>query len=67
MRFCISQTISSVGLLCYYNLKDNLLGRPTEIPETDVYVCDSKYNEEEKQIKKMKSLKVHAHYFMNVA
>ncbi|XP_019864490.1 PREDICTED: protein polybromo-1-like [Amphimedon queenslandica] len=31
--------------------------RPAEIPEADVYICESRYNEEEKLVKKMRMLK----------
>jgi protein polybromo-1 len=40
--------------------------RPTEILETDVYVCESKYNEDEKLLKKMKNLKVCDCYYNQV-
>ena len=32
--------------------------RPTEVAETDVFVCESRYDEVEKKIKKLKNLKV---------
>ena len=32
--------------------------RPTDIPEVDVFLCESQYNEAEKSINRMKSLKV---------
>ena len=35
-----------------------LLVRLTEIPESDVFVCECKYNEVDKSIKKQKGLKV---------
>ena len=34
-------------------------GRPTEVPEHDVYICESKYHEVEKNVRKLaKGLKV---------
>ena len=35
-----------------------LLGRPTELDEKDVYLCEERYNEHDKDFKKLKSLKV---------
>lgn len=35
-----------------------LPGRPTEIEEKDVYVCEERYNEHDKDFKKLKGLKV---------
>jgi len=36
-----------------------LTGRPTEIAEHDVYICESKYHENEKNVRKLaKGLKV---------
>ena len=36
----------------------DLLGRPTEIPESDVFICESRYNEDDKEIRRYKGLKV---------
>lgn len=35
-----------------------LPGRPTEIDEKDVYLCEERYNEHDKDFKKLKGLKV---------
>ena len=36
-----------------------IAGRPTEIPEVDVYICESKYHETEKTLRRLsKGLKV---------
>ena len=42
------------------NLPCDLLlpGRPTEIDEKDVYLCEERYNEHDKDFKKIKGLKV---------
>ena len=42
------------------NLPCDLLlpGRPTEIDEKDVYICEERYNENDKDFKKLKGLKV---------
>ena len=34
-------------------------GRPTEIPEKDIYLNEARYDEEEGQFRKLKGLKVH--------
>ena len=39
------------------SFKDYLSCRPTEVPEDDVLLCESRYIEAEKQIKKFKGLK----------
>jgi len=33
-------------------------GRPTEIDEKDIYLCEERYNEHDKEFKKLKGLKV---------
>lgn len=39
--------------------KDYVTSRPTEVPEHDIYICESKYMEAEKAIRKLsKSMKV---------
>jgi protein polybromo-1 len=40
-----------------------LVGRPTEIPEHDVYVCESVYDEARRQVKKLsrEGLKKYSH------
>ena len=40
-------------------------GRPTEIDEKDVYLCEERYNEHDKEFKKLKGLKVI--FFINIA
>ena len=35
-----------------------LSGRPTEIPESDMFVCENRYNEADKEIRRHKGLKV---------
>ena len=35
-----------------------LTGRPTEIPEKDIYLNEARYDEEEGQFRKLKGLKV---------
>ena len=41
--------------------KDYCISRPTELPEHDIYICESKYMEAEKSIRKLaKSMKVSA-------
>ena len=37
-----------------------LLGRPTELDEKDVYLCEERYNEHDKDFKRLKGLKVRA-------
>ena len=39
------------------SFKDYLSCRPTEVPEDDVLLCESRYIETEKQMKKFKGLK----------
>lgn len=39
------------------SFKDYLSCRPTEVPEEDVLLCESRYFESEKQMKKFKGLK----------
>ena len=49
-----------VFVFIYYLVNDNLsisTDRPTEIPEEDVYVCESLYDEARRQIKKLENLK----------
>lgn len=40
-------------ILNVYNFKSIALGRPTEIEEKDVYICQSIYNEQRRQLTKM--------------
>lgn len=40
-----------------FSFKDYLSCRPTEVPEDDVLLCESRYIESEKQMKKFKGLK----------
>ena len=39
-------------------LLSSSLGRPTEVFEDDVFVCENKYNERDKEIRRLKGLKV---------
>lgn len=39
------------------SFKEYLSCRPTEVPEDDVLLCESRYIESEKQMKKFKGLK----------
>ncbi|XP_036075134.1 protein polybromo-1 isoform X13 [Rousettus aegyptiacus] len=46
-----------LGKCSVLSFKDFLSCRPTEIPENDVLLCESRYNESDKQMKKFKGLK----------
>lgn len=46
-----------VGKCAVLSFKDFLSCRPTEISENDVFLCESRYNESDKQMKKFKGLK----------
>ncbi|XP_056130864.1 protein polybromo-1-like [Lampris incognitus] len=46
-----------VGKCAVSSFKDYLSCRPTEVPEEDVLLCESRYIESEKQMKKFKGLK----------
>ncbi|XP_029103725.1 protein polybromo-1-like [Scleropages formosus] len=46
-----------MGKCAVSSFKDYLSCRPTEVPEDDVLVCESRYIESEKQMKKFKGLK----------
>nr|XP_033782108.1 protein polybromo-1 isoform X1 [Geotrypetes seraphini] len=46
-----------LGKCAVLSFKDFLSCRPTEIPENDVMLCESRYNESDKQMKKFKGLK----------
>ncbi|EPY84647.1 hypothetical protein CB1_000460024 [Camelus ferus] len=45
------------GKCAVLSFKDFLSCRPTEIPENDILLCESRYNESDKQMKKFKGLK----------
>lgn len=45
------------GKCIVLSFKDYLSCRPTEVPEKDVLLCESRYIESEKQMKKFKGLK----------
>lgn len=47
----------SAGKCVVLSFKDFLSCRPTEISENDVFLCESRYNESDKQMKKFKGLK----------
>ncbi|XP_048813642.1 protein polybromo-1 isoform X10 [Lagopus muta] len=46
-----------LGKCAVLSFKDFLCCRPTEISENDVFLCESRYNESDKQMKKFKGLK----------
>ncbi|XP_073430414.1 protein polybromo-1 isoform X4 [Dendrobates tinctorius] len=46
-----------LGKCAVLSFKDFLSCRPTEIPENDVLLCESRYNESDKQMKRFKGLK----------
>uniref|UniRef100_A0A4W3IBT0 Protein polybromo-1 n=1 Tax=Callorhinchus milii TaxID=7868 RepID=A0A4W3IBT0_CALMI len=46
-----------LGKCSVLSFKDYLSCRPTEVSESDVHVCESRYNETDKQMKKFKGLK----------
>lgn len=46
-----------VGKCCILHIKDYCACRPTEVPEADVYINESKYMDQDKSIKKQKLLK----------
>ncbi|KAL8620376.1 hypothetical protein ACOMHN_013001 [Nucella lapillus] len=52
---------SVINKCCVLHIKDYTSSRPTEIPEYDIYICESKYHELERSIKKLlgKGLKKH--------
>lgn len=51
------QNFSFSGKCAVLSFKDFLSCRPTEIPENDILLCESRYNESDKQMKKFKGLK----------
>ncbi|KAM6177616.1 protein polybromo-1 isoform 25-T25 [Erethizon dorsatum] len=46
-----------LGKCAVLSFKDFLSCRPTEVPENDIMLCESRYNESDKQMKKFKGLK----------
>ncbi|XP_038668493.1 protein polybromo-1 isoform X1 [Scyliorhinus canicula] len=46
-----------LGKCSVLSFKDYLSCRPTEVNENDVYICESRYNETDKQMKRFKGLK----------
>ncbi|XP_036055812.1 protein polybromo-1 isoform X5 [Onychomys torridus] len=46
-----------LGKCAVLSFKDFLSCRPTEIPENDILLCESRYNESDKQMKRFKGLK----------
>lgn len=57
--------LSIQGRCCVLSPKEYCTSRPTEILEHDIYICESKYNETEKAIKKIPkatAVKVILHY-----
>ena len=63
-RSSTEQTSSSadiVGRCHVLNHKEYMTGRPTEVAETDIFICEAKYIESERVIKKfLKPMKVPA-------
>ncbi|EEC07487.1 polybromo-1, putative [Ixodes scapularis] len=54
--------LSIMGRCCVLDSKDYSAGRPTEVNEADVYICESRYMEAERQIRKLpKGLKKFSH------
>lgn len=51
------ELVCSSGKCTVSSFKDYLSCRPTEVPEDDVLLCESRYIESEKQMKKFKGLK----------
>jgi protein polybromo-1 len=52
---------SVIGRCAVLVPKDFVKWRPTEVFEDDVFVCERKYNESEKEIKKIRTLKTYTH------
>ncbi|XP_062502927.1 protein polybromo-1-like isoform X2 [Corticium candelabrum] len=52
---------SVVGRCAVLVLKDYINCRPVGVAERDVYVCEARYNEADKQIRKLKGLKKFGH------
>ncbi|XP_072928806.1 protein polybromo-1 isoform X4 [Hemitrygon akajei] len=46
-----------IGKCSVLSFKDYLSCRPTEVAESEVYICESRYNETDKQMKRFKGLK----------
>ncbi|XP_051874243.1 protein polybromo-1 isoform X8 [Pristis pectinata] len=46
-----------IGKCSVLSFKDYLSCRPTEVNENEVYICESRYNETDKQMKRFKGLK----------
>lgn len=53
----LSQFSCFTGKCIVSSFKDYLSCRPTEVPEENVLLCESRYIESEKQMKKFKGLK----------
>ena len=49
---------SILSLCSVLDVPTYMRGRMTHVPEKDVYVCESRYNEADKQIRRLKGLKV---------
>ncbi|CAN0103364.1 unnamed protein product [Lampetra fluviatilis] len=52
---CTMDTV--IGKCCVLAFKDYLVCRATEVAERDVYVCESRYNEAERHMKRFKGLR----------
>lgn len=53
----LSQCSCFIGKCVVSSYKDYLSCRPTEVPEENILLCESRYIESEKQMKKFKGLK----------
>eukprot|EP00117_Sycon_ciliatum_P036027 scpid20638/ scgid27185/ Protein polybromo-1; BRG1-associated factor 180; Polybromo-1D len=54
-----SNSMKSIqGRCAVLDMQTYTKGRMTEVNETDVYVCESRYNESDRQIRRLKGLKV---------
>ncbi|EDV28838.1 uncharacterized protein TRIADDRAFT_52108 [Trichoplax adhaerens] len=51
--------LSIIGRCSVFSVKDYCSCRIVDIPEVDVYICESKYNERDHQIRKLRGLKKH--------
>ncbi|RDD39168.1 Protein polybromo-1 [Trichoplax sp. H2] len=51
--------LSIIGRCSVFSVKDYCSCRIVDIPEVDVYICESKYNERDHQIRKLRALKKH--------
>lgn len=57
MTHSLSPSPCFTGTCVVSSFKDYMSCRPTEVPEENVLLCESRYIESEKQMKKFKGLK----------